>query len=100
MLVKCFAFIKSNYYTLYACPFLVNQTHALLLQCSTNIEEISQFSAATAVPCVPVPGDEFAYGEQTPQPFVGLPIHFAPKKVEEYRKDILQIFNLRSQEYI
>lgn len=54
--------------------------HDLLNERDNN--EDSQFSAATAVPGWLVPGDGFAFGEQTPQPYAGLPTHFAPKKEE------------------
>lgn len=47
-----------------------------------NQDEDSQFSAATAFHDGLVPGGEFAYGEQTPRPFVGLPAHSAPKREE------------------
>lgn len=45
-------------------------------------DEASQFSAASAFHDGLVLGGEFAYGAQTPQPFVGLPAHSAPKREE------------------
>lgn len=47
-----------------------------------NKDEASQFSAAIAFLDGLVLDGEFAYGAQTPRPFVGLPAHFEPKRKE------------------